>query len=138
MMLSYKYLSQQSKCNLNYYIFKISNNLYETYIDSVNNNICIRFPESRIQICAGSIHVFGSLSKNGTGYTGVSTKITQSTFLKPFKTLRSCTITQNNDDWVMILGKTTTVNEISQLRLGYFAAYTNKAFWMDYIAIGTY
>lgn len=73
-----------------------------------------------------------------TGYTGVSTKIEQSTFPKPFKFLRGCTITQNSDDWVMILGKTTTLNGISQLRLGYFAAYTNKAFYMDYIAIGTY
>jgi hypothetical protein len=78
------------------------------------------------------------LQKNGTGYTGASTKIEQSTFSKPFKFLRGCTITQNSDDWVMILGKTTTLNGISQLRLGYFAAYTNKAFYMDYIAIGTY
>lgn len=58
--------------------------------------------------------------------------------IQPFKSLRGCTITQNSDDWVMILGKTTTLNGISQLRLGYFAAYTNKAFYMDYIAIGTY
>jgi hypothetical protein len=117
---------------------ELSSNLYETYIDSSTKSICIRFPKNRIQICAGTIHVYASLQKNGTGYTGVSTKIEQSTFPKPFKFLRGCTITQNSDDWVMILGKTTTLNGISQLRLGYFAAYTNKAFYMDYIAIGTY
>ena len=110
--------------------------LYETYVDPSTKSICIRFPKNRIQICAGTIHVYASLQKNGTGYTGVSTKIEQSTFPKPFKSLRGCTITQNSDDWVMILGK--TLNGISQLRLGYFAAYTNKAFYMDYIAIGTY
>ena len=112
--------------------------LYETYVDPSTKSICIRFPKNRIQICAGTIHVYASLQKNGTGYTGVSTKIEQSTFPKPFKSLRGCTITQNSDDWVMILGKTTTLNGIPQLRLGYFAAYTNKAFYMDYIAIGTY
>ena len=112
--------------------------LYETYVDPSTKSICIRFPINRIQICAGTIRVYASLQQNGTGYTGVSTKIEQSTFPKPFKFLRGCTITQNSDDWVMILGKTTTLNGISQLRLGYFAAYTNKAFYMDYIAIGTY
>ena len=117
---------------------ELNSNLYETYIDSSTKSICIRFPKNRIQICAGTIHVYASLQKNGTGYTGVSTKIEQSTFPKPFKFLRGCTITQNSDDWVMIIGKTTTLNGISQLRLGYFAAYTNKAFYMDYIAIGTY
>lgn len=117
---------------------ELNSNLYETYIDSSTKSICIRFPKNRIQICAGTIHVYVSLQKNGTGYTGVSTKIEQSTFPKPFKFLRGCTITQNSDDWVMILGKATTLNGISQLRLGYFAAYTNKAFYMDYIAIGTY
>lgn len=117
---------------------ELNSNLYETYIDSSTKSICIRFPKNRIQICAGTIHVYASLQKNGTGYTGVSTKIEQSTFPKPFKFLRGCTITQNSDDWVMILGKTTTLNGISQLRLGYFVAYTNKAFYMDYIAIGTY
>ena len=117
---------------------ELSSKLYETYIDPSTKSICIRFPKNRIQICAGTIHVYASLQKNGTGYTGVSTKIEQSTFPKPFKSLRGCTITQNSDDWVMILGKTTTLNGISQLRLGYFAAYTNKAFYMDYIAIGTY
>ena len=119
-------------------VTELNSNLYETYIDSSTKSICIRFPKNRIQICAGTIHVYASLQKNGTGYTGVSTKIEQSTFSKPFKFLRGCTITQNSDDWVMILGKTTTLNGISQLRLGYFAAYTNKAFYMDYIAIGTY
>ena len=117
---------------------ELNSNLYETYIDSSTKSICIRFPKNRIQICAGTIHVYASLQKNGIGYTGVSNKIEQSTFPKPFKILGSCTITQNSDDWVMILGKTTTLNGISQLRLGYFAAYTNKAFYMDYIAIGTY
>ena len=117
---------------------ELSSNLYETYIDPSTKSICIRFPKNRIQICAGTIRVYASLQQNGTGYTGVSTKIEQSTFPKPFKSLRGCTITQNSDDWVMILGKTTTLNGISQLRLGYFAAYTNKAFYMDYIAIGTY
>lgn len=117
---------------------ELNSNLYETYIDSSTKSICIRFPINRIQICAGTIRVYASLQQNGTGYTGVSTKIEQSTFPKPFKILIGCTITQNSDDWVMILGKTTTLNGISQLRLGYFAAYTNKAFYMDYIAIGTY
>lgn len=117
---------------------ELSSKLYETYIDPSTKSICIRFPENRIQICAGTIRVYASLQQNGTGYTGVSAKIEQSTFPKPFKFLRGCTITQNSDDWVMILGKTTTLNGISQLRLGYFAAYTNKAFYMDYIAIGTY
>ena len=117
---------------------ELSSKLYETYIAPSTKSICIRFPKNRIQICAGTIRVYASLQQNGTGYTGVSTKIEQSTFPKPFKFLRGCTITQNSDDWVMILGKTTTLNGISQLRLGYFAAYTNKAFYMDYIAIGTY
>lgn len=117
---------------------ELSSKLYETYIDPSTKSICIRFPKNRIQICAGTIRVYASLQQNGTGYTGVSTKIEQATFPKPFKFLRGCTITQNSDDWVMILGKTTTLNGISQLRLGYFAAYTNKAFYMDYIAIGTY
>lgn len=117
---------------------ELSSKLYETYIDPSTKSICIRFPKNRIQICAGTIRVYASLQQNGTGYTGVSTKIEQSTFPKPFKILGSCTITQNSDDWVMILGKTTTLNGIHQLRLGYFAAYTNKAFYMDYIAIGTY
>ena len=117
---------------------ELSSKLYETYIDPSTKSICIRFPKNRIQICAGTIRVYASLQQNGTGYTGVSAKIEQSTFPKPFKILRGCTITQNSDDWVMILGKTTTLNGISQLRLGYFAAYTNKAFYMDYIAIGTY
>lgn len=117
---------------------ELNSNLYETYIDPSTKSICIRLPKNRIQICAGTIHVYASLQKNGTGYTGVSTKIEQSTFPKPFKFLRGCTITQNSDDWVMIIGKATTLNGISQLRLGYFAAYTNKAFYMDYIAIGTY
>ena len=117
---------------------ELNSNLYETYIDSSTKSICIRFPKNRIQICAGTIRVYASLQQNGTGYTGVSTKIEQATFPKPFKFLGGCTITQNSDDWVMILGKTTTLNGISQLRLGYFAAYTNKAFYMDYIAIGTY
>lgn len=117
---------------------ELNSKLYETYIDPSTKNICIRFPKNRIQICAGIIRVYASLQQNGTGYTGVSTKIEQATFPKPFKFLRGCTITQNSDDWVMILGKTTTLNGISQLRLGYFAAYTNKAFYMDYIAIGTY
>lgn len=117
---------------------ELSSKLYETYIDPSTKSICIRFPKNRIQICAGIIRVYASLQQNGTGYTGVSTKIEQSTFPKPFKILGSCTITQNSDDWVMILGKTTTLNGIHQLRLGYFAVYTNKAFYMDYIAIGTY
>ena len=117
---------------------ELNSKLYETYIDPSTKSICIRFPKNRIQICAGTIRVYASLQQNGTGYTGVSTKIEQSTFPKPFKILGSCTITQNSDDWVMIIGKTTTLNGISQLRLGYFAAYTNKAFYMDYIAIGTY
>lgn len=117
---------------------ELSSKLYETYIDPSTKSICIRFPKNRIQICAGTIRVYASLQQNGTGYTGVSTKIEQSTFPKPFKILGSCTITQNSDDWVMILGKTTTLNGIHQLRLGYFAVYTNKAFYMDYIAIGTY
>ena len=117
---------------------ELSSKLYETYIDPSTKSICIRFPKNSIQICAGTIRVYASLQQNGTGYTGVSTKIEQSTFPKPFKFLRGCTITQNSDDWVMIIGKTTTLNGISQLRLGYFAAYTNKAFYMDYIAIGTY
>ena len=117
---------------------ELNSKLYETYIDPSTKSICIRFPKNRIQICAGTIRVYASLQQNGTGYTGVSTKIEQATFPKPFKFLRGCTITQNSDDWVMILGKTTTLNGISQLRLGYFAAYTNKAFYMDYIAIGTY
>ena len=117
---------------------ELKSKLYETYIDPSTKSICIRFPKNRIQICAGTIRVYASLQQNGTGYTGVSTKIEQATFPKPFKFLRGCTITQNSDDWVMILGKTTTLNGISQLRLGYFAAYTNKAFYMDYIAIGTY
>ncbi len=117
---------------------ELNSKLYETYIDPSTKSICIRFPENRIQICAGTIRAYASLQQNGTGYTGVSAKIEQSTFPKPFKYLRGCTITQNSDDWVMILGKTTTLNGISQLRLGYFAAYTNKAFYMDYIAIGTY
>ena len=119
-------------------IAELSSKLYETYIDPSTKSICIRFPKNRIQICAGTIRVYASLQQNGTGYTGVSTKIEQSTFPKPFKILGSCTITQNSDDWVMILGKTTTLNGIHQLRLGYFAVYTNKAFYMDYIAIGTY
>ncbi len=63
---------------------ELSSNLYETYIDSSTKSICIRFPKNRIQICAGTIHVYASLQKNGTGYTGVSTKIEQSTFPKPF------------------------------------------------------
>lgn len=117
---------------------ELNSKLYETYIDPSTKSICIRFPKNRIQICAGTIRVYASLQQNGTGYTGVSTKIEQATFPKPFKFLGGCTITQNSDDWVMILGKTTTLNGISQLRLGYFAAYTNKAFNMDYIAIGTY
>ena len=117
---------------------ELSSKLYETYIDPSTKSICIRFPKNRIQICAGTIRVYASLQQNGTGYTGVSTKIEQSPFPKPFKILGSCTITQNSDDWVMILGKTTTLNGIHQLRLGYFAVYTNKAFYMDYIAIGTY
>ena len=117
---------------------ELNSKLYETYIDPSTKSICIRFPKNRIQICAGTIRVYASLQQNGTGYTGVSTKIEQATFPKPFKFLMGCTITQNSDDWVMILGKTTTLNGISQLRLGYFAAYTNKAFYMDYIAIGTY
>lgn len=123
---------------LNSKLTNTNTQLYETYVDPSTKSICIRFPKNRIQICAGTIHAYASLQKNGTGYTGVSTKIEQSTFPKPFKYLRGCTITQNSDDWVMILGKTTTLNGISQLRLGYFAAYTNKAFYMDYIAIGTY
>ena len=117
---------------------ELNSKLYETYIDPSTKSICIRFPKNRIQICAGTIRVYASLQQNGTGYTGVSTKIEQATFPKPFKFLSGCTITQNSDDWVMILGKTTTLNGIHQLRLGYFAAYTNKAFYMDYIAIGTY
>lgn len=117
---------------------ELNSKLYETYIDPSTKSICIQFPKNRIQICAGTIRVYASLQQNGTGYTGVSTEIEQSTFPKPFKILGSCTITQNSDDWVMILGKTTTLNGIHQLRLGYFAAYTNKAFYMDYIAIGTY
>lgn len=123
---------------LNSKLTNTNTQLYETYVDPSTKSICIRFPKNRIQICAGTIHVYASLQKNGTGYTGVSTKIEQSTFPKPFKSLRGCTITQNSDDWVMIIGKATTLNGISQLRLGYFAAYTNKAFYMDYIAIGTY
>lgn len=123
---------------LNSKLTNTNTQLYETYVDPSTKSICIRFPKNRIQICAGTIHVYASLQKNGTGYTGVSTKIEQSTFPKPFKFLRGCTITQNSDDWVMILGKATTLNGISQLRLGYFAAYANKAFYMDYIAIGTY
>ena len=123
---------------LNSKLTNTNTQLYETYVDPSTKSICIRFPKNRIQICAGTIHVYASLQKNGTGYTGVSTKIEQSTFPKPFKYLRGCTITQNSDDWVMILGKTATLNGIPQLRLGYFAAYTNKAFYMDYIAIGTY
>ena len=138
MMLSYKYLSQQSKCNLNYYIFKISNNLYETYIDSATKNICIRFPRNRIQICVGSINVYATLTKNGTGYTGVSTKITQAEFLKPFKSLRSCTVTPNDGDWIIVLGKQMKESGFVQLRLGYFNAYSNKSFLMDYVTVGTY
>ena len=130
--------SQRRDSELSSKLTNTNTKLYETYVDPSTKSICIRFPKNRIQICAGTIHVYASLQKNGTGYTGVSTKIEQSTFPKPFKSLRGCTITQNSDDWVMILGKTTTLNGISQLRLGYFAAYTNKAFYMDYIAIGTY
>ena len=123
---------------LNSKLTNTNTKLYETYVDPSTKSICIRFPINRIQICAGTILVYASLQQNGTGYAGVSTKIEQSTFPKPFKILRGCTITQNSDDWVMILGKITTLNGISQLRLGYFTAYTNKAFYMDYIAIGTY
>ena len=117
---------------------ELNSKLYETYIDSVSNNICIRFPENRIQICAGSINVYATLAKNGTGYCGVSTKITQAEFVKPFKLLRSCTVTPNDGDWIIVLGKQMKESGFVQLRLGYFTAYSNKNFWMDYIAIGTY
>ena len=117
---------------------ELNSKLYETYIDSVNNNICIRFPESRIQICAGSINVYATLTKNGTGYCGVSTKITQAEFVKPFKLLRSCTVTPNDGDWIIVLGKQMKESGFVQLRLGYFTEYSNKNFRMDYIAIGTY
>lgn len=123
---------------VNYYIFIISNNLYETYIDSSTNNICIRFPKNRIQICAGAINVYATLAKNGTGYTGVSTKITQAEFAKPFKLIRSCTVTPNDGDWIIVLGKQMKDSGFVQIRLGYFNVYSNKNFWMDYIAIGTY
>lgn len=130
--------SQRRDSELSSKLTNTNTKLYETYVDPSTKSICIRFPINRIQICAGTIRVYASLQQNGTGYTGVSTKIEQSTFPKPFKILIGCTITQNSDDWVMILGKTTTLNGISQLRLGYFTAYTNKAFYMDYITIGTY
>lgn len=42
---------------------RLSSNLYETYIDSSTKSICIRFPKNRIQICAGTIHVYASLQK---------------------------------------------------------------------------
>lgn len=113
-------------------------NLYETYIDSSTKNICIRFPKNRIQICVGSINVYATLTKNGAGYTGVSAKITQAEFAKPFKLLRSCTVTPNDGDWIIVLGKQMKESGFVQLRLGYFNAYSNKNFWMDYIAIGTY
>lgn len=117
---------------------ELNGKLYETYIDSVSNNICIRFPENRIQICAGSINVYATLTKNGTGYCGVSTKITQAEFVKPFKLLRSCTVTPNDGDWIIVLGKQMKESGFVQLRLGYFTEYSNKNFRMDYIAIGTY
>ena len=63
-------------------IAELSSKLYETYIDPSTKSICIRFPKNRIQICAGTIRVYASLQQNGTGYTGVSTKIEQSTFPK--------------------------------------------------------
>ena len=74
---------------------ELNSKLYETYIDPSTKSICIRFPKNRIQICAGTIRVYASLQQNGTGYTGVSTKIEQSTFPKPFKILGSCTITES-------------------------------------------
>ena len=74
---------------------ELNSKLYETYIDPSTKSICIRFPKNRIQICAGTIRVYPSLQQNGTGYTGVSTKIEQSTFPKPFKILGSCTITES-------------------------------------------
>lgn len=117
---------------------ELSSNLYETYIDSSTKNICIRFPKNRIQICVGSINVYATLTKNGAGYTGVSTKITQAEFLKPFKSLRSCTVTPNDGDWIIVLGKQMKESGFVQLRLGYFNAYSNKSFWMDYVAVGTY
>ena len=116
---------------------ELSSNLYETYIDSSTKNICIRFPKNRIQICVGSINVYATLTKNGAGYTGVSTKITQAEFLKPFKSLRSCTVTPNDGDWIIVLGKQMKESGFVQLRLGYFNAYSNKSFWMDYVAVGT-
>lgn len=117
---------------------ELSSNLYETYIDSSTKNICIRFPKNRIQICVGSINVYATLEKNGAGYTGVSAKITQAEFAKPFKLLRSCTVTPNDGDWIIVLGKQMKESRFVQIRLGYFNAYSNKNFWMDYIAIGTY
>lgn len=116
----------------------LSSNLYETYIDSSTKNICIRFPKNRIQICVGSINVYATLTKNGAGYTGVSIKITQAEFLKPFKSLRACTVTPNDGDWIIVLGKQMKESGFVQLRLGYFNAYSNKSFWMDYVAVGTY
>ena len=119
-------------------IAELSSNLYETYIDSSTKNICIRFPKNRIQICVGSINVYATLTKNGAGYTGVSIKITQAEFLKPFKSLRACTVTPNDGDWIIVLGKQMKESGFVQLRLGYFNAYSNKSFWMDYVAVGTY
>ena len=119
-------------------IAELSSNLYETYIDSSTKNICIRFPKNRIQICVGSINVYATLTKNGAGYTGVSFKITQAEFLKPFKSLRACTVTPNDGDWIIVLGKQMKESGFVQLRLGYFNAYSNKSFWMDYVAVGTY
>ena len=117
---------------------ELSSKLYETYIDPSTKSICIRFPINRIQICVGSINVYATLTKNGTGYTGVSTKITQAEFLKPFKSLISCTVTPNDGDWIIVLGKQMKESGFVQLRLGYFNAYSNKSFGMDYVAVGTY
>ena len=41
--------------------------LYETYVDPSTKSICIRFPKNRIQICAGTIHVYASLQKMALG-----------------------------------------------------------------------
>lgn len=90
-----------------------------------------------MQICFGVVKVSATLTSLGTGFAGDSS-LSNNVFAMPFATVLSCAITNNSLNWVWVLSKATSQSAITGITLGYFTAYENAKFELDYLAIGTY
>lgn len=114
-------------------------NEINTYLPEIYNDgldYCIRFPKINIQICFGTLTAKATLGQNGSGYTGTAN--INHKFVKPFSALASSEVGNASQDWFWIANKTMSNEAIQSIVIGYFEKYTNRSFYVDYIAIGTY